>query len=145
MSLSKKERLVTACGLYCGNCAIFTRGIKDTAKKLVELMRSHGLTRETMAMVPGADWYDGFEKGLSWCQDSVNCGGCRSEMRFNPVCELNKCCIQEKGLDFCFECDLFPCDIVRRFEQEFFPCLETLQKIKEVGSAEWVRQQEKRV
>jgi hypothetical protein len=141
MSLSKNESLVTVCGLYCGKCAIYDGSIGDTAKKLSELLKSHGLTRETMAMIPGVDWYDDFENGLNWCQETVKCGGCRSDMRFNPMCELHKCCVQEKGLDFCFECDQFPCDTVRTFEQQFFPCIDTLQKIKEVGVAEWVRRQ----
>ncbi len=144
MNLSGNERLVTACGLYCGNCAIYNGTIGDTADQLKRLLESHGLGKETMAHIPGTDWYEGFDRGLTWCRESVHCGGCRSEARFNPMCELQKCVVQEKGLDFCFQCDQFPCDILAKFEQEFFPCIETLRKINETGVAEWVRQQEGR-
>lgn len=144
MSLSGKEKLVTACGLYCGNCAIHNGAISDSAATLRRLLESHGLSKETMAYIPGTDWYEGFDRGLTWCTDKVKCGGCRSEARFNPMCELQKCVVQQKGLDFCFDCGEFPCDIVTKFEQEFFPCVETLRKIKEAGVAEWVRQQESR-
>lgn len=142
MSLSGKERLVTVCGQYCGNCAIYNGAIRDTAAQLRRLLESHGLSRETMSYIPGTEWYDGFERGLDWCGEKVRCGGCRSEERFNPVCELQKCVIQDKGLDFCFECGKFPCDILAKFEQDYFPCIETLRRIKKVGISEWVRQQE---
>ena len=145
MSLAGKESLVTACGLYCGNCAISNGAIRDTAANLRRLLESHGLGKETMAHIPGTEWYEGFDQGLTWCSETVQCGGCRSEQRFNPMCELQRCVVQEKGLDFCFECEQFPCGILAKFERDYFPCVETLRRIKEVGVTEWVRQQESQI
>ena len=36
------------------------------------------------------------------------CKGCGSESR--PDCNLHSCCVKEKGLRFCSECDDFPCE-----------------------------------
>lgn len=40
------------------------------------------------------------------------CKGCGTESRSD--CEIRKCCINDKELLFCTECDEFPCDKLTR-------------------------------
>lgn len=39
----------------------------------------------------------------------VTCTGCRNGDCLFQACKV-KDCIKEKGVDFCFQCDEFPCD-----------------------------------
>jgi hypothetical protein len=142
MELVGKEKMVTVCGKNCTECSIFNGDIKETAKKLSELLQMYGFTKETMELIPESGWYGDFETGLDWCQKKINCSGCRSENRLNPDCELRNCCIEEKKLSFCFECTEFPCNKIKNFEENFFPCLENLMAIKKIGVSQWLDKRE---
>jgi hypothetical protein len=81
--------LVAPCGLFCGACPVF-RASGDSA------------LAERLA------------KTLGVRQEQVSCLGCRVEeghikVMGEPVCPTYDCCIQEKGLQFCYECGEFPC------------------------------------
>lgn len=44
------------------------------------------------------------------CSSKEICSGCKNKCEAcNSECSIKKCCI-EKGLDYCFLCDEFPCD-----------------------------------
>ena len=82
------ERLTLAapCGIDCGVCEL--NMCKDDPK-LIDVLVSMGISREI-----------------------IPCDGCRSIQGNCPViqstCETFKCVI-EKNVEFCFECDEFPC------------------------------------
>lgn len=46
-----------------------------------------------------------------------SCHGCRSETnqkrRSKYGCPIRRCCLEDKGLHFCYECDKFPCPKLR--------------------------------
>ena len=56
----------------------------------------------------------------SECDDYKNnkCPSCRlSEWTDDDICRPVKCCI-EKGIEFCSECDVFPCKDMKDFYEE---------------------------
>ena len=59
----------------------------------------------------------------------VFCGGCSFYTRKKPTCSgassrcverkcsFFKCCVEKKGLRFCFQCRAFPCSRFRKFSE----------------------------
>jgi len=78
--------LVAPCGIDCGSCELYT--CRDDAQLLAFLL----------------------SKGVP--QDKLPCDGCRNIGGHCPVIS-NICatyaCASERKVDFCFECDTFPC------------------------------------
>ena len=73
------------------------------------------------------------------------CKGCRVDT-MHDGCEIYDCCVQLGGMDFCFECTLFPCERLKKFASyhpgENFAhyrhiAIENLLKIKEIGVDNW--------
>jgi hypothetical protein len=86
--MTKDDRLVLVapCGIDCGLCSL-NMCKEDPA--LMERLVSRGIQREKLP-----------------------CAGCRNIAGDCPVI-IEKCetysCVRKKGVDFCFECDDFPC------------------------------------
>lgn len=80
-------RLAAPCGTNCEACEAYL--CKDSPQML-EYVASRGLRRE---MLP--------------------CPGCRPTGGLCPVYQGATCatweCVQQKGVEFCYECDEFPC------------------------------------
>ncbi len=80
-----------------------------------------------------------FESRCGVCCDSctrkeqVNCRGCiEMEKPFwGGECKVKTCC-EEKGLDFCGKCEIFPCDMLSNMgkEQGYDPTVKITQCIK---------------
>jgi len=93
--------LVAPCGLYCGACTVFrATGDSARAEKLAQTM---GIPVER-----------------------VNCRGCKAEKGLikvmgGPVCPTYQC-IEQKGLQFCYECGEFPC-------LKLAPCADKAQSL----------------
>lgn len=49
-------------------------------------------------------------------------------------CPLRKCCV-ERGIRFCYECDDFPCEPLKRFPKR----VEELKEIMEMQLENWVK------
>lgn len=66
------------------------------------------------------------------------CGGCGGEAFFNPACAVMKCAVRHGGVEYCFECEEYPC---ARYEgadeaDSFITHknqLRDMEKAKEVG------------
>jgi len=80
------------------------------------------------------------------------CKGCRSGkgecLKYRGICNIFECCLNERKLDFCFQCVEFPC---RNFK-DFFETKEwydevtsNLKRMKKIGLEKWLKEQEKRV
>jgi len=77
-----------------------------------------------------------------------SCSGCRPKQGQpygNIVCETYDCCVNKKGLDFCFQCADFPClklapvserAEVRRHNTKIY----NLLMLKKLGLEEYIRQ-----
>ena len=115
----KKERPKTAgiCGLYCEGCTAFI-GTKDDPSRLNYLANRMGAGIEDMK--------------CEGCRSNVLSGYCRT-------CSI-KACANERGVDFCVECEKYPCQEIKSFQSqrphraEIFASLEY---VKANGLEEW--------
>ena len=97
---SESIELATPCGLYCGACTVFkARGDTARTEKIAQAM---GIPVE-----------------------QVNCRGCRAEkglIKFmGEPCPTYEC-LAQKGLQFCYECEDFPC-------LKLAPCADKAQSL----------------
>ncbi len=103
------------CGLFCEACTLFIATQEDP-ERLKGLAARFQLT-----------------------EDAVKCYGCRSAKR-GPYCEKCKMssCAAERGIDFCFDCEDYPCTDLKQFQAERphrIELWEDLQQIKAKGYA----------
>ena len=118
-----KRRLTAPCGLDCFNCDVYSDNIsQETKSRLCRL--------------------------LGIAEDDVTCNGCRAQKgkRLNiPEC-LTFRCIEERGIDFCFECDQFPCSRIQPLANglQWYPHnlkLYNLCRIRKVGLDTWISEE----
>ena len=113
-----KKRLSAVCGLFCPSCTVFI-GTNEEPQRLEAIADRFGQPVE------------------AW-----RCQGCRSEKR-SYYCE-NMChmatCAAEKGLEFCGECEAYPCEELKKFQAERphrIELWESQERIAEVGFFQW--------
>jgi len=117
-SSDKENTQAAVCGLYCGACTLFIATKEDPAR-LKALSERFQLPEETM-----------------------KCNGCRSDNR-GPYCQTCKMvsCAAERGIEFCSECDDYPCNELKQFQSERPHRIELwddLGRIKEIGYKAWL-------
>jgi hypothetical protein len=125
MNAITKRRLTAPCGLDCFNCEIYEKNITEEMKKQFALK-------------------------IRKDPEEVPCKGCRLEKgckHLGQPCETLKC-IEEKKLEFCFQCEEFPCVKLQpakegadRFPHNFK--LFNLCRIKAVGVEKWAEEEAK--
>jgi len=132
----KESELIACCGLYCRLCDYYTGKIRDSARRLLEVVEKH-TELKIFAETSKAFDFEDFVRGVKWLSYEMSpcVGGCRAGGGWRD-CPLRKCCI-ERGLRFCFECESFPCEIVKRYRNR----VELLHEIKELGAENWIRKQ----
>lgn len=133
--MEKREVIgkLSVCGLDCSRCADYENGeIKTLSSKLSELLSGYErlakMKAENNPVFNGYPEFDGILSHLA----KGSCGGCRSE---NVKCPLEcraKTCGKEGKIDFCFECEEFPC--AEQFEGKLRErWIERNMRMKEVG------------
>jgi hypothetical protein len=93
MSMTQKheevpdKKLAAVCGLFCPACSLFIGTQEDPAR------------------------LKKFSERFQVSEEEVKCQGCRSHTR-GPYCKICKMvvCAAEKGIDFCGECEEYPCE-----------------------------------
>lgn len=130
----KESELVAYCGTYCRLCDYFTGRIRNSARDLLEIVREHGELKLFADTVKALD-YENFVKGLEWLSKEISpcVGGCRGGGGWGD-CPFRKCC-SEKGLRFCYECDEFPCEVLKKYPRH----IEELSEIKKMGLENWIK------
>ena len=113
------KALAAACGLFCGACNAYIATTEDP-KRLTELAALFGLA-----------------------EAAIRCEGCRSSVK-GPYCSVCKmaACTAERGIDFCVECEAYPCEDLKQFQAEAPHRLDlwgNLSRIGEVGWSQWIR------
>jgi hypothetical protein len=103
MPSDEERELVAPCGIYCGACRRY-------------LARTDRALREQIAK----------ERGTP-LEEVYVCAGCRP-MRGRvkmaggePACDTYACAINDKKVEFCYQCDEFPC-------LKLAPCLDGAQR-----------------
>jgi hypothetical protein len=125
MNSITKRRLSAPCGLDCFNCEIYDKNITEEMKKQFALK-------------------------IQKDPEEVACKGCRLEngcKHLGQPCETLKC-VEDKELEFCFECEEFPCVKLQpvkegadRYPHNFK--LFNLCRMKAVGVEKWAEEEAK--
>ena len=125
--------VLAPCGLDCQKCFAYVEGeIKTVSTRLHELLGSFDRSAERFsAFLPVFKNYPSFKKLLVHFTES-SCNGCRRGTCIRPNCGVI-ICYQKKGVDFCFQCDEFPCKKTN-FDPDFERrWIEMNNRMKEIG------------
>lgn len=129
------------CGLSCSRCADYENGeIKQLSAKLLQLLGGYGrvakMKEDSKSYFKG---YPQFEEVLM-AFTGASCSGCRGD---NVLCFIDchaRNCYREKGVDFCFQCDEYPCE--KQFTGGLRKrWLEKNDRMKEIGPVDFYMEQ----
>ena len=97
------------CGLSCRKCFANSQGeIAALSRQLQKRLGSFDVYAERFsAFFPGFQDYPPFKELLAYLAQG-HCDGCRRGTCLYPNCGVSTC-YREQGVDFCFQCDEFPC------------------------------------
>ncbi len=118
MELSERVRLIAPCGLLCEKCPI---------RLLVDA--------EERAKAKGRP------------VEEIRCDGCRPPgYCYHSECRVRRCCLEEKGLNSCFECPEFVCERLREWAASPHRkrAIANLVDMKRVGPEAWLAEQDAR-
>jgi hypothetical protein len=123
-------------GLCCETCFAHVDG--DIRKLSIQLKEKLGNFRaaaqrfESMLEAPVFRKYPDFEEMLDYFA-AGHCHGCRNEQcRVFKNCGVRPC-HQEMGVDFCYQCDQFPCNNTRFDENLYNSWVAINQIIRKKG------------
>ena len=102
--------LLAPCGLDCSRCIFYGEGaIKRSSVELAGALDGFEKYAPAVArtMAPAMADYDKFAAILELFA-GAECSGCRETAPPLPFCSA-RTCFKEKDVDFCFQCDEYPC------------------------------------
>lgn len=126
------------CGLSCEKCFAHVDGdIRRYSLKLKETLGNFDIYAERFASMLGEpifEKYPAFKEMLDYFA-AENCRGCRNEQ-----CKLFKncgvrSCHQEKMIDYCYQCDEFPCEKTNFDDHLYKRWVLLNEKIRKTGLA----------
>ena len=130
-----KSRL-SPCGLHCGKCFAFANGeIALLSKKLKDSLGNFDVYAERFVSLlnePAFSKYPDFKVLLSLLSEP-KCKGCRKEkcVLFKS-CKVRECS-EKRNVDFCFQCDDFPCNNTGLDEHLYKRSVSINQEMKDTG------------
>ena len=115
--ISPDFKLAGVCGVYCPSCTLYI-GTKEEPGRLEFLAGRMGVK-----------------------ENDLKCDGCRSDRRSAHCrsCSFIRCA-KEKGVDFCGNCNEFPCRELKEFQKEMphrAGLWESHARIREAGYEVW--------
>ncbi len=124
------------CGLLCEKCFAYNNGqIKLLAEELKINLGNFDIYAKrfvTLMNEPIFNKYSDFKELLSFLS-SNNCKGCRKqECHLFKDCEVRQC-YKEKGVEYCYQCEDFPCDSTGFDDNLKQRWLRINRKIREIG------------
>jgi hypothetical protein len=110
MDYEKILQDLAPCGLSCRKCFAYTKGeIGKHSRALKELLGNFdGYAERFSTFLPAFKDYPAFRDLLNYLAQP-DCEGCRKGTCILPNCGVIAC-YSGKGVDFCFQCDEFPCE-----------------------------------
>ena len=121
-----KVRYDSYCGLNCGACPVGMANEMNDTEAIKAFAKDWGTTVE-----------------------DLKCTGCKTEItaKFCTNCEM-RLCARSKNLEFCVECNEYPCKDITDFRNDKAPhhsiVFFNLQKIKKNGLEEWLKSEKQR-
>lgn len=136
MPYEQIKATVAPCGLSCKTCFAHVDGdIRRYSLKLKEKLGNfdaYAKRYETLLDEPIFKKYPDFKEMLDYFA-SENCKGCRNEQcRLFKNCGVRGC-HQEKQVDFCYQCDAFPCTNTHFDERLYKVWVLINKKIQKTG------------
>jgi len=125
MDKERAKTMTSPCGLPCFHCPVYLA--KDNPAILQELVKAFGIPPE-----------------------KATCEGCRLQKGKIPLLNPEKTCeiflcAKEKGIDFCHECDNFPCERFQPYaDKAHFPHntkMYQLCMMKKLGFEAWAEEE----
>ena len=90
---------IAVCGLDCTGCPLLKAATDEAAAQdLVGWFKHEG-------------WIEEQEGAAEIMARGPYCQGCRGDrsIHWSANCWILKCCVDDRGLEFCYECEAFPC------------------------------------
>lgn len=110
----------TFCGLYCGACEVLIANKNETVEVIA---RTWNVEPEQL--------------GCSGCKSAINAVYCVD-------CGIKRCA-ENKKVEYCFECDEYPCSRLVTFRNDEHPhhsiVLQNLDLVRNQGIDQWLEQQ----
>jgi hypothetical protein len=120
LNYSENKNLVSACGLYCGACGVYIATQENDTEKILRY-----------AMI------------LNQSYEETLCDGCGAERKTlycSKMCTFIDC-KKNKKVDFCYECNEFPCSALLDFKSKMphrAEIIDSLNRMKEIGTEKWI-------
>jgi len=118
------------CGLNCAKCGIYEAGHGNNKKRDDILVRLKHKNNKILK------------------PEQITCNGCKGSLdnHWDENCKM-MLCARRKRLQYCFQCDEFPCGILSAFASDgdarHKKTLENLYRMKQIGVDTWIAEQEK--
>lgn len=130
-----KKRLAP-CGLHCGKCFAFTDGdIANHSSQLKESLGNFDVYAKRFVELldePVFRKYPEFKEFLAHLSTG-SCNGCRAEKcKLYKSCNV-RACSEAKKVDFCFQCEAFPCSQTGFDEHLYNRHVRINERMKEIG------------
>jgi len=109
-------QMIAVCGLDCGERDI--RQAKDDSAIAQHIV----------------EWFKE-ELAVDVKPEDLRCGWCKGNRaeHWSPDCWILKCCLDDKGLESCYQCEVFPCQELNEWSQgslRYGDALERLKRMK---------------
>jgi hypothetical protein len=133
MRYAKILEELAPCGLNCSTCVFNSNGkIKKLSSSLQKCFGFFdNYAKNFSNFQPVFANYPNFKKLLEFLS-KVECDGCRSGKCNNPDCRVLRC-HSKKDVDFCFQCEEFPCDNTKFDDDLKTRWIQMNKKMKEIG------------
>jgi len=114
--MKRHKPLMGACGLDCQPCDI--RQATSDSEVACEI----------------SDWFKE-QRGEEVKPEDIHCAGCKGDRakHWPADCWILLCCVDKKRLEFCYECQTFPCDKLDEWakgSRRYGEALSQLQKME---------------
>ncbi len=112
MNYEEIVEILAPCGLNCQKCVAYSKGhVKHAAQKLDSFLGNFDSYAERYSnFYPVFKNYQAFKDMLAYFSEA-DCKGCREGHCKYPDCQVASCNeLKEKVMDYCFQCDSFPCE-----------------------------------
>jgi hypothetical protein len=114
--MNQREEMIAVCGLECHKCDI--REATDNPQVAQQI----------------ADWFKK-KRNEDVKLEDIRCLGCKGDRNrhWSADCWILQCCVDEKGHQFCCDCDQFPCDRLVEWSRQgerYGNALDRLKRMK---------------
>lgn len=133
MNYSEIVQILAPCGLDCTKCMGYKKGdIAMHSRALRNALGNfEGFARKFALFQPIFAHYPQFKMLLDHFSEG-SCGGCRQGECVNGQCQIHMC-HQNKNIDFCFQCEAFPCSTANLDSHLEKKWLAMNTRMKEIG------------